>query len=31
MWITIVILIIMVQILQEVGIKIAAKMDNRIN
>ena len=31
MWITIVILIIMVQILQEVGIKIAAKMDNRLN
>lgn len=30
MWITIVILVIMVQILQEVGIKIAAKMDNRI-
>lgn len=31
MWITIVILIIMVQILQEVGIKAAAKMDNRTN
>ena len=30
MWITIVILVIMVQILQEVGIKVAAKMDNRI-
>ena len=31
MWITIVILVIMVQILQEVGIRVAAKMDNRIN
>ena len=31
MWITIVILVIMVQILQEVGIRIAARMDNRIN
>ena len=31
MWITIIILIIMVQILQEAGIKIASRMDNRIN
>ena len=31
MWITIVILVILVQILQEVGIKVAAKLDNRIN
>lgn len=31
MWITIVVLVILVQILQEAGIKIAAKMDNRIN
>lgn len=31
MWITIVVLIVMVQILQEVGIRIVAKSDNRIN
>ena len=31
MWITIVVLVILVQILQEIGIRIAAKMDNRIN
>ena len=31
MWITIVILVIMVQILQEIGIKVVAKYDNRIN
>ena len=31
MWITIVILVIMVQILQEIGIKVGAKYDNRIN
>ena len=31
MWITIVILVIMVQILQEVGIRAVARMDNRIN
>lgn len=31
MWITIVVLVIIVQIMQEVGIKIAAKMDNRLN
>lgn len=31
MWITIVVLVILVQILQEAGIRVAAKMDNRIN
>lgn len=31
MWITIVVLVIIVQIMQEIGIKIAAKMDNRLN
>lgn len=31
MWITIVVLVILVQILQEVGIKVAARLDNRIN
>ena len=31
MWITIIVLIILVQILQEIGIRLAAKMDNRIN
>ena len=31
MWITIVVLVILVQILQEAGIRIAAKMDNRIS
>lgn len=31
MWITIVVLVILVQILQEIGIKIAARMDNRIS
>ena len=31
MWITIIVLVILVQILQEVGIRVAAKMDNRIN
>ena len=31
MWITILVLVIIVQIMQEIGIKIAAKMDNRIN
>lgn len=31
MWITIVVLVVLVQILQEAGIRIAAKMDNRIN
>lgn len=31
MWITIIVLVILVQILQEAGIRIAAKMDNRIN
>lgn len=30
MWITVVILVILVQILQEAGIKIASKLDNRI-
>ena len=31
MWITIIVLVILVQILQEIGIKLAAKMDNRLN
>lgn len=31
MWITIVVLVILVQILQEAGIRFAARMDNRIN
>lgn len=31
MWITVVVLVILVQVLQEVGLKIAAKLDNRIN
>ena len=30
MWITVVVLVILVQILQEIGIKVAHKMDNRI-
>ena len=31
MWITILVLIVMVQVLQEIGIRIVAKSDNRIN
>lgn len=31
MWITIIVLVILVQILQEIGIKMATKMDNRLN
>ena len=31
MWITIIVLVVLVQIMQEIGIKLAAKMDNRIN
>ena len=31
MWITIIVLVILVQILQEAGIRFAARMDNRIN
>ena len=31
MWITIAVLVILVQIMQEIGIKVAARMDNRIN
>ena len=31
MWITIVVLVVLVQILQEAGIRIASKMDNRIS
>ena len=31
MWITIVVLVILVQVLQEIGIRVATKMDNRIN
>lgn len=31
MWITVVVLVILVQLMQEIGIKIATKLDNRIN
>ena len=31
MWITIIVLVVLVQIMQEIGIKLAAKMDNRLN
>ena len=31
MWITVIILVILVQIMQEIGVKVVAKMDNRIN
>lgn len=31
MWITIIVLVVLVQIMQEIGIKVATKMDNRIN
>ena len=31
MWITIIVLVILVQILQEIGIRLAARMDNRLN
>ena len=31
MWITIIVLVILVQIMQEIGIKLAAKMDNRLS
>lgn len=31
MWITILVLIVIVQIMQEIGVKVAAKMDNRLN
>lgn len=31
MWITVIVLVILVQIMQEVGIRIVAKMDNRTN
>ena len=31
MWITIVVLVILVQIMQEIGVRVAAKLDNRIN
>lgn len=30
MWITVIILVIMVQIMQEIGVKVASKLDNRI-
>ena len=30
MWITVIVLVILVQIMQEIGIKVAAKLDNRI-
>ncbi len=31
MWITILVLVVLVQIMQEIGVKLAAKMDNRLN
>ena len=31
MWITIIVLVILVQIMQEIGVRLAAKLDNRIN
>lgn len=31
MWITIAVLVILVQIMQEIGVRLAARMDNRIN
>ncbi|MBQ0018240.1 MAG: ABC transporter permease [Clostridiales bacterium] len=31
MWITVIVLIVLVQVMQEIGIKVAAKLDNRIN
>ena len=31
MWITVLVMIVLVQIMQEAGIKLAAKLDNRIN
>ena len=31
MWITIIVLVILVQILQEMGVRLAAKLDNRLN
>ena len=31
MWITIVVLVVLVQVMQEIGIRLAAKMDNRLN
>lgn len=31
MWITIIVLVVLVQIMQEIGIRLAAKLDNRIN
>ena len=31
MWITIILLVVLVQIMQEIGIRLAAKLDNRIN
>lgn len=31
MWITVIVLVVLVQVMQEIGIKVAAKLDNRIN
>lgn len=31
MWITVVVLVILVQVMQEIGVKVATKLDNRIN
>jgi len=31
MWITVIVLVVLVQVMQEIGIKVAAKLDNRIS
>ena len=31
MWITIIVLVILVQVMQEIGVKLAARLDNRLN
>ena len=31
MWITVIVLVLLVQVLQEIGIKLAHKLDNRLN
>lgn len=31
MWITIIVLVILVQVMQEIGVRLAAKLDNRLN
>ncbi len=31
MWITVILLVVLVQVLQEIGLKAAVKLDNRLN